>query len=347
MTKVEKIEKFLDSRYELSDYPTLQTQFEEWSATRPLEGKTVVDVTPLFKNTLLKYRSMLAAGAELVVGESSFISADKEVLAFCKNELGLRVATPADLDGADVILDCAASYINCAARVGYVELTGSGIGKYRESGLRCYAADSSRIKRLETELGTGESFFRAMAKLGYSDWKGKKLVVFGSGKVGRGIVHYADSFGADVTVISDPSMALKGHSIIDFRDRNAVDAAIMDAYCVVLATGVVHALEKTASLDAIMNTKAMFANMGAEDEYGDSIPMERTLCEKRTINFILDEPTHLRFIDATMTLHNYGAQWLLENPTATGTVLPSAELEQHFLDITASCGKIDVESVRS
>lgn len=340
MNRIEKIEKFLEGRYSKSDYPTLEAQFREWSKSRPLEGMKVVDVTPLFRNTLLKYRALLAGGAELMVGESSFISADKEVLRFCREELGLEVVSPSELGEADIILDCAASYIGCEASCGYVELTRSGIEKYRESGARCYAADSSRIKKLETELGTGESFFRAMAELGYSDWEGKKLVVFGSGKVGRGIVHYGVSFGADVRVVSDVSMPIEGVELTDYRDRGAVDALVADAYCVVMATGVEYALERTVTVEKLVASSALLANMGAEDEYGDSIAVERTLCAKRTINFILDEPTHLRYIDATMSLHNYGAEWLRLHPESEGIVVPSAECEENFLTITAREGSL-------
>ncbi|MFI3287894.1 MAG: hypothetical protein R3Y61_05380 [Rikenellaceae bacterium] len=344
--RIAKIEALLEGRYTKEDYPTLEAQFQKWSVEKPLKGLRVVDVTPLFKNTLLKYRSLLAAGAELMVGESSFISADKEVLEFCRGELGLKVVSPeqlADLScgvEVDVVLDCAASYIKTPTAKGYVELTRSGIEKYRDAGVRCYAADSSRIKQLETVLGTGESFFRAMAELGYRDWKGKKLVVFGSGKVGRGITHYGVENGADVCVVSDPSFAIEGFEIVNYRDRVAVDAAVRDAYCVVMATGVEHALEKTVTLEPLLASDTLLANMGAEDEYGDSIPNTRTLCGKRTINFILDEPTHLRYIDATMSLHNFGAQWLVDNKEAKGVVLPSEEIEKELMSQTAKGGRI-------
>ncbi len=340
MDRVAKIEAFIGDRYTKEDYPTLEAQFQQWNRTKPLQGLRVVDVTPIFKNTLLKHRSLLAAGAELVLGESSFISADSEVLEFCKRELGIEVVNPKTLTSADIILDCAASYIESDAKIGYVELTRSGIEKYGASGKRCYAADSSRIKKLETELGTGESFFRAMESLGYSEWSGKKLVVFGSGKVGRGIIRYGISYGATVVAVSDPTMGVDGVEIIDYRDREAVDALIEDAYCIVMATGVEGALEKTISPEALERSGAMLANMGAEDEYGDSIPAERTLCNKRTINFILDEPTHLRYIDATMALHNYGAEFLVGSGSASGIIVPSKETEEYFLEITAQRGKI-------
>ncbi len=342
MDRIAKIDEFLSGRYDVSDYPTLQYQFEEWSSTKPLAGLRVVDVTPLFKNTLLKYRALLASGAELLIGECSFISADPQVLNFCKNELKLEVVTVNNLANVDIILDCAASYLNVSAAVGYVELTGSGVAKYRDAAVRCYVADSSRIKLLETELGTGESFFRAMNHLGYGyqSWKGKRLVVFGSGKVGRGIVSYAKSYGADVVVVSNPQMPIAGVTLVDFRDPEAVDKVVCDAYCVVMATGVERAFERTVTVEKAISSGVLLANMGAEDEFGDSVPNDRVIEGKRTINFILDEPTHLRFIDATMALHNFGAEWLVFNPTAKGVVMPDEATEERFLEITRRNGKI-------
>lgn len=344
--RIAKIEKFLEGRYQVSEYPTLENQFQEWSKSLPLKGLRVVDVTPLFKNTLLKYRSLLAAGAELVVGKCSFISADKEVLEFCQNELKLEVIDGA-VEGADIVLDCAASYVSSVTKLGYVELTKSGIEKYSQSGRLCYAADSSKIKRLETELGTGESFFRAMLQLGYeySSWEGKQLVVFGSGKVGRGLVRYAKEYKADVVVVSDPQMPIEGVEIINFKNQEAVEEAINSAYCVVMATGVERAFEKTVRIEKVIESQSLWANMGAEDEFGYSVPNSRVLREKKTINFILGEPTHLKFIDATMALHNYGAEWIVENHSTHldgGIILPDSELEQKFLDITSQMGDINV-----
>ncbi len=342
-TQIELIEKFVEGRYSVKDYPTLQDQFERWSAHKPLAGLQVVDATPLFTNTLLKYRSLIAAGAELIIGQSPFISADPRVLNFCTNDLGLSVVNSTSIGRADVILDCAASYITCASTYGYVELTRSGIERYREQGVRCYAADSSRVKVLETEYGTGESFFRAMAQLGYQQWKGKRLVVFGSGKVGRGIVRYGKEYGAEIIVVSDPEMRIDGVEMVDYRDRFSVDRAIEDAYCVVMATGVLHALQHTASIDVIMHSCALLANMGAEDEYGDAIPASRTLCNKGTVNFILDEPTHLRFIDATMTLHNHGVEFLVgSSAIVAGIIKPSFEYEEYLLRLTRASGLISL-----
>lgn len=336
-SKCERILEFLSGRYKASDYPTLEAQFAEWSVSQPLAGLRVLDVTPLFCNTLLKHRSLIAAGAQLTVGLSDFISADPRVVEFCRM-IGIGVTDRAG--EYDLVLDCAAAYSSSVAKIGYVELTRSGVDTYTNKGVRCYVADSSRIKRLETELGTGESFFRAMAALGFSEWNGRKLVVFGSGKVGRGIVKYGVDNGALVTVVTDPSMPIDGVALVDYRDRDAVDQVVSDAYCAVMATGVHSAFERTVTVAKIIQTPVLLANMGAEDEFGESLDDSRVLCGKRTVNFTLDEPTHLRYIDATMSLHNYGAVYLAQNPAARGVISPDHSIEEHLLQITRCNGTI-------
>lgn len=335
---------FLDDRYAKSDYPVLEWQCRQWSASRPLEGLEVLDATPLFCNTLLKYRSLIAAGARLTVGLSDFISYDQRALDFVRGELKLRVVDNSH-GRYDVVADCAAAYCGADARLGYVELTRSGVEKYKAMGVTVYVADSSLIKRIETEIGTGDSFFRAMAEMGYRDWRGGKLVIFGSGKVGRGILTGSVAAGAKCVVVTDPADAndfvkATAEKVIDFRSRHDVDQAMEGAYAAVMATGVVGAFSRTATVDKVVKSDTILANMGAEDEFGDGVPNERVLREKRTLNFILDEPTHLRYIDATMALHNYGAAFMSANPSARGVIVPSESVEREMLDISCRDGVI-------
>lgn len=41
----------------------------------------------------------------------------------------------------------------------------------------------------------------------------------------------------------------------------------------------------------------LLANMGVEDEWGPEIPKNRLLNEGRPLNFILPDPTQMRYID--------------------------------------------------
>jgi adenosylhomocysteinase len=88
MNKIAAIDDFLQNRYQIEEYPALAAQFELWSAARPLAGKKILDGTPVFANTLLKYKNLLAAGAELVVGYCDNIPYDPEIIDFLNMDIG-------------------------------------------------------------------------------------------------------------------------------------------------------------------------------------------------------------------------------------------------------------------
>ena len=342
------IDQLINSTYREDEYPVSLYQTREWSRMLPLKGLTLLDATPVFRNTLVKHRALIAAGAELIVGISDVMARDEKIVDLLRNS-NIRVMCPEDVPATvDIILDCAASFSTWQPRIGFVELTRSGVEKFSHIDKPVFVADNGRIKRIETCLGTGESYYRAMKQLGYDDWKGKKLIVFGCGKVGTGIIMYAHKLGAKVTVITDPASVTEritatAADIIDYKDNTKVARAVRDAYAVVTATGIAHALEGRCPAEILVHSPALLANMGVEDEYGPSIPAQRVLMQKRTLNFILDEPTHLKYIDATMALHNEGALYLATHPEACGLIEPQPELEEHLLEICRLGGCISDE----
>ena len=342
------LDEAVEGGYRAEDYPALGDQMERWAARMPLKGLSVLDATPVFRNTLTKHRALLRGGAKLTVGISKVMPFDPEAVRILR-ESGIAVVRPEEIGGMfDIVLDCAAAFASVQARIGYAELTRSGVPGYRDAKKPVWLADGGTIKRIETTLGTGESYFRAMRQLGYGNWKGRRLVVFGSGKVGSGIVMQASRLGARITVVSDPAqvsetVGKQAAEIVDFRRPERVAEAVMNAYAVVAATGVRHALEKDCPPEVWRDSPALLANMGVEDEFGPSVPAERVLEGKRTLNFILAEPTHLKYIDATLALHNEGAVWLAEGVRKPGIALPAAETEQKILEVTRRNGTIGGE----
>ena len=342
------IDPLITSTYREDEYPVSLHQTREWSRTLPLKGLTVLDATPVFRNTLVKHRALVAAGAQLIAGISDVMPRDEKIVDLLRSQ-GIPVMHPDDRPAnVDIILDCAASFSAWQPRIGFVELTRSGVEKFSHVDKPVFVADNGRIKRIETCLGTGESYYRAMKQLGYDDWKDRKLIVFGCGKVGTGIIMYAHKLGARVTVVTDPSSVTEqirtfAVDIIDYRNTAQVVRALGDAYAVVTATGIAHALEGNCPAEALLHSPALLANMGVEDEYGPSIPSQRVLMEKKTLNFILDEPTHLKYIDATMALHNAGALYLATHLEARGLIEPQPELEEHLLEICRLNGCISDE----
>lgn len=361
----------LDEVYEKNEYPALAALESEWTHTRPFDDLRVLVATPIYRNTMTEYRALVAGGADLLVGLSGMN--DPDVVDFMR-EWGVPVVTPAEMledesrgEYVDLVLDCAGPFAVLHPKIGFVELTRSGVHYYKNAEKPVYVADSGIVKRIETSLGTGDGYFRALEKLGFGgDFEGKKLLVFGSGKVGSGIALQGVRRGCNVTVVTDlkrgqsqnsatsetmPAgdfsavLEQNGVDVVDCHDYAAVATLIENSDFVVTATGVKNALSAPELAPALLSTKAILANMGVEDEYGEAVPAEKVLNDKGPLNFILEEPTHLKYIDTSLALHAALAERLVQE-TATleeGLHFPPQEIEQRLLTIAIQNGVIGPE----
>ncbi len=364
----------INEHYEPNEYPALASLFEQWEHTRPFGGLKVLVATPIFRNTLLQYRALLLGGAELFVGraegkdDGTSMPCDPAIVAMLK-ENGIPVISDSDIkngvveDEFDLILDCAGQFSFCNPQVGFVELTRSGVQFYQQSPYPVYVADSGIVKRIETTLGTGDGCFRALDQLGHGagGYEGKNLVVFGSGKVGCGIALQGVRRGMNVCTITDKSRAGTGSdfcyvlenndvNIVDCHDDSAVSSAIHDADFLVTATGVKNALSDAAVSAVLANEKVVLANMGVEDEFGAGVSADRVLNNKSPLNFMLEEPTHLKYIDTSLALHAALGECLLQESAKcmvgfpfAGPKDPNEVLEQRLLMTTIQYGVIGPE----
>ena len=355
--------------YEPREYPALAMLSDQWVQTRPFWGCKVLVATPIFRNTLVEYRALMAGGADLYVGHAvgdsgAAMPCDKKIIEML-NEKDVPVVTDQDIksgkvaDDFDLILDCAGQFAFCHPKKGFVELTRSGVQFYADSEHPVYVADSGIVKRIETVLGTGDGYFRALESLGYEDFEGKSLVVFGSGKVGCGIALHGVRRGMNVCTITNTrngdsnsnfSNVLLNNAvrIEDYKDDEMVAKAISTADFVVTATGLKSALTQSAVSAILANTKAVVANMGVEDEFGEFVPKTRVLNEKSPLNFVLDEPTHLKYIDTSLALHAALGERLLQECAEEacpfkGVQDPPSEIEQRLLVTTIQNGVIGPE----
>ena len=327
-----RLREILDRSYAPADHPALIAQTDQWSSTRPLVGVSMLDVTPVFTNTLAKYLPLIAGGADLTVSLSPLLPHDRKVVRVLR-DLGIPVT---DQPGHyDVVMDCAGVQAASTAAAGYVELTKSGQHVYESCAKPVFLVDDSRIKLIETSLGTGDGLIRALAHFGHADLVDRSIVIFGCGKVGSGAAAQAMGAGAKVTV-SDSDAATHpptGADFIEASDQDGVRAAVASAWCVVSATGSAGAL--TPLVDELREPGAILANLGAEDEFGPGMPASRVLHGKLPVNFVLPEPTHLRYLDATMALVNACALELLSGHYGAGLHRPPQRLEQPILKVAA------------
>lgn len=333
------LERAICVRWPASEYPALHEQAQLWRQTRPLEGLRVLDATPAYGNTLPKYAALQAGGAQVTVSAGRGIPGDPAVLASLPG-LGVDVADEAGLrQGFDVVLDCAGTHVDVTSQLGYVELTRSGAPRYAGCRQPVLLVDAGDLKRIETSLGTGDGFVRAMTQLNHPVGPGRAIVVLGGGKVGFGVAAASHAAGAAVTVV-DPARVPTppGVTLLDARGRAAVTAALAQAWCVVSATGRRHGLADLA--EPLTTGGALLANMGAEDEFGPEVPAARVLHAKVPVNFVLAEPTRLRYLDPTMALSNAGVQELLDGRIRPGVQVPRPELERGILAVVLDTGAV-------
>lgn len=337
-TNAQAIHEYLSHFYEAEEWPTLRHQAEQWAATQPLQGLKLLDATPIYRNTLAKFAALLAAGAELYVPARTPLPRHAETVGLLP-EFGIQTATKED--NFDIILDCAGSCSHLLPALGYAELTRSGVAKYERTKRPVIVADSGVIKRIETGLGTGESMFRALNQLGYEDLRNKRIAVVGYGKVGKGIVHYARKHGMSITVIdaADVSAELQdGINYVNVKDTEALNRCATESWCLVTATGHINALHNRLHAETVYNHPTLLINMGVDDEFGTKIPRERVLNEKKPLNFILEEPTRMCFIETTMALHNACALELLTADLPRKCLPPPADVEDRLLSIAVAHG---------
>ena len=390
----------LDEAYLPNEYPALAALEDDWAVKRPFDGLRVLVATPIYRNTMTQYRALLAGGAKLLVGFWGMN--DGKIVEFLKDN-DVPVVTPAEMleaesrgEFVDLVLDCAGSFAGLHPKIGFVELTRSGVQHYNGAKKPVYVADTGIVKRIETSLGTGDGYFRALEKLGYGEsFEGKRLLVFGSGKVGSGIALQGVRRGCNVTVVTDlsrlnaqnsansadsagaantsaaakastsansatpasetqeampagdfsPILLQNGVDVVDCHDYEVVSSLIYASDFVVTATGVKYALAAPELQEPLLSTMALLANMGVEDEYGEAIPAERVLNNKGPLNFILEEPTHLKYIDTSLALHAALAELLVQEAGKgdSGLRYPPEELEQRLLSIAIQDGIIGPE----
>ncbi len=334
---------YLGKFYQPEEYPALLAQIESWQSTKPLLGLRVLDGTPIFRNTLLKYVALLTGGAELTVVKGDGIPGDSNIIDLL-GDFGIPVLAGAEArqQEFDVVLDCAGVNSEVKSRLGYVELTRSGMYHYQNCSKPVFLTDDSKIKEIETSLGTGDGFRRGMLQSGYGNFSGLRIVLFGCGKVGRGIAMYAIREGAKLVVVDDLSKIrpVSGAEMVDFRNRKSIEAMLDDTWCIVTATGRAGALRGCFNPARLVAGKTLIANMGVEDEFGPEIPPERVLNQKKPLNFILEEPTQLKYIDPTMALDNVGILELKSGNLSPGLNRPARELEEKILDVVRRNGAI-------
>lgn len=329
MQPYQNILKAMEKDFSPADYPCLHDQLKRFDREKPLSGKSVLYASPLTINTLVALMPMLAGGARLTISWPDIVPVYQPALALMRS-LGIECMENVPVDREfDVILDCCGKHAGHHAVSGYVELTRTGVEVYEQHpDLVCIDIDSSLIKQFETTLGTGDGLVRALRQEGFGQLQGKQTLLFGYGKVGKGICQHLLEEGGLVTVVEprDDLNVPDGVGRLASLDTESIIAQLHKCDFVVTATGVEAVIQNNYPLDEFIKSKAVLINMGAVDEYGPECPGSAVLNNKQCFNFILEEPTLMKFMDPIFTLFNESAVLLLNNHYEAGLYLPPDSL---------------------
>ncbi|WP_308423384.1 adenosylhomocysteinase [Legionella impletisoli] len=311
----------------------------QWRQERPLEGIKVLHHVPVVTNTLLKIACLIEAGADVTVTNPSFLEAHDEAVS-ALNDAGVRYVTNLrSLSGEpfDIYFDCGAELYKClgAPTIGSIELTGSGDDYYRKQSLSfpVISIDRTLTKQLETVFGCAKGVSQALEQLtGFSQAQ-KNWLIFGFGKIGRGIAYFGKQSNSNVTIV-DISLNQReaarqlGLNAVDPNNKSQLRTALLNADLVITATGVENLLSRFPS-DWFEDK--FLANMGVLDEFGPNFRPEEVLNKKLPINFVLKDPTPMLYIDPEFYLHNSASLSLLKDQLNPGVHSPNSEFDRNLI----------------
>lgn len=296
------------------DFPCLYEQYIEFKNNKPLNQLKVLHATPIFHNFLPKILPLIASNANLTIAPPNGIPYDADLIKkLRKININVIESIP-DSGDFDLIYDCIGSCSKTTSKYGYVELTKSGEKYYEQLGKPWVLTDNSKVKLIEDLLGTSDGVLRAFEYLKYN-LENKTAVLFGFGKVGKGIHARLAQAGVKVSIVEiNKSLVSAEYEFFNFNDLSLIELLIGKADIIITATGVKGVLNKVRR-DKInlTNQKQLLINVGAEDEFGDQFDESEIVNNKAPVNFILNEPTKLKYLDATFALHNISGVDLIKS----------------------------------
>lgn len=309
--------------YNPNDIPFLISLKQRMSKEKPYSGLRIFQNIPLTMEAVLKIVPLVLGGAEVTVSCITALQPQQKALNILK-QANVPVNLNHDLKQQfDVYLDCCAELANTVApSLGSVELTASGTNIYKKVHFDypVISVDDSKIKYLEG-IGTGIGFINGLKKFIKTDLTNKKFVVFGYGKIGRGIVRSLTKLNANIVIIEKDAKLVsilndKGFEALINEDKDSIRLHLRNTFCVVTATGVVNCISENFDKKDFKN--AYLANMGPEDEYGYKFTTDDVLFDKKPINFAADSPTEMCYLDPILYAHNIAIDLLTSEKLTQG-----------------------------
>lgn len=354
----------------------------EWTQSQPFKGETVLMNVHLTRITLALIGVLLKAGAKVEITISSELVTHPDALrALWAAQIPFHPTIPEykKKNYYSVIYDCGAGMKDITPKKGMIELTRTSPEIYKNMAFPVITVDQSKTKAIETGLGTGDSLVRVIHAITRQsiaaivlNWKNilaenipnsplfltaflslinsdqiffkHSFMIFGFGKVGKGIASALESAGTlkkNIIIIEVSSEAYIDAMKNGYRglllngqaqeNVNKIKSILSNVWAVITATGVDGAISQYF-LQSDFDRVPFLMNMGTNDEFGSCFSTERIVNHKKPANFMLDYPTEVIYLDPIFTLFLKAGQELLINRTLKNGLNPIAsEIDQAIL----------------
>jgi adenosylhomocysteinase len=313
-------QEYLDEKRQMK---VMEKLIQRLSAEKPFEGVAVVVGHILAVNSLTMVEALHEGGAELSLCPTHEFVRQKDVGGLLEYYRVPVFPIEEGVTRGDFFLDEAAQLGQWRTPKAAAEVTRTGEILYLDVPCPVISVDRSKVKILEDFFGTGDSFVRAWHKfVPDENLTGKRLRLFGYGKVGRGVAHRAKEEGAQVVVADvDPGACSRadreGFEVVNVHpERDALNEELKQVDIVIGVTGIPGAVGRTVHKDVLLANHPVLVNMGY-DEFGNSIGEDHLLRgSKAPVNLTLAQPTRNLYID----------------PALAAQVMALEELVQHLED---------------
>ena len=306
---------------ERAELPLLRALIERYASQRPFAGRTVVFGHLLVRNSMVVAEALWRGGVEIVLTEAHPSPAEATVRA----DLERHAIPVLPLDQAvrtgEWFFDVGAVLGRLRLPRGAAEVTRTGVMHYQRLPCPIVSADDCRAKRIEGFFGTGDGFVRAWRHLRPGiPLEGQEVIVFGYGKIGRGVAHILRRVPTRVCVADvDPQARRRaqaeGFEVVAARPAPELEQALARADTVISVTGHPEVIGSSFPAAWFRRNRPALVNLGAEDEFGPQFDDAEIVGGRHLpLNFHLARPTLNRYVDAPLAAHLLALEALVENP---------------------------------
>ncbi len=334
----------------------------EWTQRQPLKGRKVLLNMHLTGITLKVIDIMRKTASVEVTVSPELVKHDNAQQALMAAGIPFLTEIPEHKKTGyyDIIYDCGAGMRRLIPRLGRIELTQTRPEWYENMNFPVITVDNSLTKSIETGLGTGDSLVRLINQLarqsmttlmGQAALPGAKpdvphfpilfsmlnaaqlfsshqFMIFGYGKVGRGIVNALESAGTpreNIFIVEASAEAYlhtmkNGYQGLLLNKESGshdtvkkIQSLLPQIWAVITATGQAGAVSRHFS-QGDYDPVPLLINMGTFDEFGVNFSPGRILNRKKPANFMLEYPTEVIYLDPIFSLFLQGGEELLINP---------------------------------